>query len=497
MIQRIRGIPAGINILICCSLVFVSGCSSLRLTRERRDGDWAVDQIERVMKPLTDRGARWGLAVFDGLSGEQLSFHRGDELFIPASNIKMIVSAAALERLGTDYQFETRLELHGIRGAEGEVIGDLVIVGGGDPSFCSPHSSDNPISVLEQWCDSLKDNDVSRIVGRVLGCAEFFPQSKPGPGWGWDDLGFGFSAVPSALCFHDNEVKVTVTPAESPGDLASISVWPEEGAECVFSTIRTVEPSIRKQLRLEQPPGESRIILTGVLPVGHEPKTLGVRYDNPALLAARTFYSVLNRENIEVTGVAENGCRHNGNKIHIASHYSASLDSIITVINTDSENLWSEQLLLHIGHVHSGEGDRKHGLAAVREILTDIGMTETGLALYDGSGLSRMNKASPRFLARLLLTASRKAWGNSFERSLAVSGQSGTLSDRMLNTPAEGRIHAKTGSMTGIRTCSGYAMTLTGERIVFSIMVNGYDGSGRAIDSVIDECCSIIVHLEL
>ena len=497
MIQRLRIVWAGLSILLCCFLAIVSGCSSLRLTRAQKNGDWAIDQMERAMKPLTDRGARWGLVIYDGVSGEQLSFYRGDELFIPASNIKMVISAAALERLGPDYRFETKLELHGTRGAEGEVIGDLVIIGGGDPSFCSPHSGDNPISVLEEWCDSLRNHDISRIVGRVLGCAEYFPRSTPGPGWGWDDLGFGFSAVPSGLCFHDNEVKVTVTPAENPGDLASISVWPEEGAECVFSTIRTAEPSIRKKLRLKQLPGDSRVILTGVLPAGHEPKTLSVRYDSPALLAARTFYSVLNREGIQVTGVAENGCRHNGQEIHIASHRSATLDSIITVINTDSENLWSDQLLLHLGRADAGVGDRDRGITAVWEILNDMGMSETGLAIYDGSSLSRMNKASPRFLARLLLTASRRTWGATFEQSLAISGQSGTLSDRMLNTPAEGQIRAKTGSMTGVRTCSGYATTLMGDRIVFSIMVNGYDGSGQVIDSAIDECCSLLVQMEL
>ncbi len=490
--KRINGVWLLVLLLIC----LVVACSPLRLSKRGKDGAWLLENSEITFAPLVSQGARWGAMVIDGETGAILAARNAEELFTPASNMKVVTTAAALELLGPDHVFLTELECRIETTAAGETIGDLIILGGGDPSFCSEELAESCDSVFHGWCDSLILKGMHRLVGRVLGCDDFLASPPPGPSWAWDDLGFGFASLPSGLCFHDNEVEVILTPAEKIGGLVSMTVEPERGGKELFCTVRTGEPRAKREIRLRKLPGERRTVLSGMLPMDEAPVQLAVAHDNPALLAALALIATMEARGIEVTGTAEATCNGgNGRRDRIASHVSPPLKDLAKVMNLESKNLWAEQLLLNMGLEESGVGTRAAGVDAVEHALGRLGLPQVGIAMFDGSGLSRLNMISPGYMARLLQRIGEREWGKYLHESLPIAGQSGTLEDRMGGTVAEGRIRAKTGSMRGIRTLSGYAETMSGRKIMFSIMINGYPGSGSVMDLAMDRFCGFLTQL--
>jgi D-alanyl-D-alanine carboxypeptidase/D-alanyl-D-alanine-endopeptidase (penicillin-binding protein 4) len=180
----------------------------------------------------------------------------------------------------------------------------------------------------------------------------------------------------------------------------------------------------------------------------------------------------------------------------VATHDSPTLAEIVTITNKHTKNLWADQLLIMIGLDIMGSASRDDGVAVVRKFLRGLGLSDSDLRIVDGSGLSRLNLASPDFMTLLLVHSRHRSWYADFAASLPVAGQDGTLDERMKGSSAEGRIKAKTGSMSSVRALSGIAETLSGRTLAFSVMVNGYLGSGGAIDATIDRFCELLTRYD-
>ncbi|MBN1426381.1 D-alanyl-D-alanine carboxypeptidase/D-alanyl-D-alanine-endopeptidase [Candidatus Fermentibacteria bacterium] len=448
------------------------------------DGEWLRRQAELAMEPLVSQGASWGAVVVEE-TGAVIMRHNAAALFVPASNLKVVTTACALERLGPEHCFLTLLALEGaVRGDT--AFADLVIIGGGDPSFASRYTDGG---VLTAWCDSVRARGIRVITGGVLGCADYLPQGTPGVGWAWDDLAFAFSAPTSGLCFRDNAADVSLMPTR-PGNPVQMTVEPVGAAGDISCTAITGEAGVVRSLRLRWPPGARGTVLSGVLPCDERAAMFSVASAEPARLAAEGLRRVLEAGGITVLGDARAGCKVA--RVHLASHVSPPLREIVSVVNRMSQNTWAEQLLRILGR-ESGDGSVEAGIAVVEETLDGLGVSRSGMRVVDGSGLSRLNLVSPSFMVGLLLRAGERAWGEDLRKSLAVAGQSGTLEDRMIGSVAEGRVLAKTGTMQGCRSLSGYATTVGGDELVFSLMVNGYPGPGAVIDRALDRFCSLLV----
>jgi D-alanyl-D-alanine carboxypeptidase/D-alanyl-D-alanine-endopeptidase (penicillin-binding protein 4) len=420
-------------------------------------------------------------------SGEVILRHNPTTLFVPASNIKLITTACALERFGPGHTFLTELVLDGILQGD-TALANLVIVGGGDPSFASLEAG-GP-APLEAWCDSVEARGIRVISGGVLGCSDFFPPGMPGAGWAWDDLGFGFAAPTSGLCFRDNTADVSITPSR-PGSVAQWRAEPASAGASITCDVRTVEAQGIRSLRLTWPPGGG-VTVSGAVPADGRAVRLPVVVTDPPHIAAAELRAALCSRGITVVGEAAVGCADGTGVLRVASHVSPTLASLTEVINHRSKNLWAEQLLRMMGRERGGDGSPAAGIEVVNQTLDMLGVPRDGLSMADGSGLSRLNLSSPSFMAALLLRARERSWGEAFAASLPAAGRSGNMEERLVGSPAEGRVRAKTGSMQGVRCLSGYATTVAGDQLVFSVMINGYPGPGTVMDRALDRFCTLL-----
>ncbi|HEY2235088.1 MAG TPA: D-alanyl-D-alanine carboxypeptidase/D-alanyl-D-alanine-endopeptidase [Candidatus Angelobacter sp.] len=502
--------------------------------------DLGKDIAAVLSQPPLNR-AHWGVDVVDLETGKALYSQNSDQLFLPASNAKLFTTAAALAIAGPDYRFRTTVEAEGKIDDNGRLLGDLAIIGRGDPNISGrvlpyllktqrmpPHTQ-----ILEDMADQVARNGLKIVDGDLIGDDTFYAFEPYGEGWAWDDLQWIDGAPVSALTFNDNVMFVNVLPGEHPGDKAVVTVEPETSYYELDNRVVTSSLGVPKRVGLHRDPGSKKIVLWGSLPLGDSGMKEPMSIEDPAEFVAQLFRTMLERRGITIRGKTR--ARHgegaqffdqqiphplsapaagaaassavnpslrqaaqpqeppdlnpaSSTKI-LAEHISGPLVDDIRVINKTSENLHAELALRLAGKLRGDGGSFEGGIAAVKQFLSQAGLKEDEFTFLDGSGLSRRDLVTPAATVQLLIYASRQPWGAAFEESLPVSGVDGSLSERFQKTPAVGLVHAKTGSLSHVNALSGYGQTQTGKRFVFSIFCNNHNllasKALAAIDAVV------------
>jgi D-alanyl-D-alanine carboxypeptidase/D-alanyl-D-alanine-endopeptidase (penicillin-binding protein 4) len=504
--------------------------------------DLSKDIAAVLTQPPLNR-AHWGVDVVDLDTGKALYSQNSDQLFLPASNAKLFTTAAALAIAGPDYRFRTTVEAEGKIDDNGRLLGDLAIVGRGDPNISGrvlpyalktqrtpPHTQ-----ILEEMADQVARNGLKIVDGDLIGDDTFYAFEPYAEGWAWDDLQWIDGAPVSALTFNDNVVFVNVLPGEHPGDKAVITVEPETSYYEVDNRVVTSSAGVTKRVGIHRDPGAKKIVLWGSVPLGDSGMKEPMSIEDPAEFVAQLFRTLLERRGITIRGKAR--ARHGegaqffdqqiphpvnalgtgpaaspavnsavspamqpqqpdlnatSNKV-LAEHFSPPLLDDIRVTNKVSENLHAELALRLAGKLRGDGGSFEGGVAAVKQFLLQAGLKEDEFTFLDGSGLSRRDLVTPAATVQLLVYAARQPWGPVFEESLPVSGVDGSLSDRFQKTPAVGLIHAKTGSLSHVNALSGYGQTQSGERFVFSIFCNNHNLPASKALAAIDAVMRLLV----
>ncbi len=486
-------------------------------------GNPLAQRIEAILaEPEAARGF-WGIQVVSLSSGKVLYQQNAGKLFTPASITKLFTTSAALALIGPDYRFQTTVETSGLVDKHGRVTGDLVLVGRGDPNLSGRTLPYNirterklpPDSVLADLADQLVRKGVRYIDGDVVADDTFFASERYGEGWSQEDLVWGVGAPVSALTINDNVVFVNVLPADRPGEKAFVSVEPFANYYTIDNRILTTPTGTgpRKFVFARQP-GSRVLTLWGNIPVDDPGGGEGLAIDDPADFAARLFQDLLeqrgitiygktrtrhmelaNLENLSVTAFASGGGRPaNGNHpLLLAQHQSQPLLADLTVINTVSQNLHAELMLRLLGREKGTAGTVESGLEVERGFLTQAGIGRDEYALYDGSGMSRLNLATPDAVVKLLQYADKQPWGATFTGTLAVAGTDGSLIDRLKGTAGDGRVRGKTGTLTHVTALAGYATSVGGERLAFSIFCNNHTLSTKQAQELIDRVMLTLV----
>ncbi|HEY2363111.1 MAG TPA: D-alanyl-D-alanine carboxypeptidase/D-alanyl-D-alanine-endopeptidase [Candidatus Angelobacter sp.] len=484
--------------------------------------------------------AHWGVDVVDLETGKALYSQNSDQLFLPASNAKLFTTAAALAIAGPNYRFRTTVEAEGKVDDNGRLLGDLVIVGRGDPNISGrvlpyalktqrtpPHTQ-----ILEEMADQVARNGLKIVDGDLIGDDTFYAFERYAEGWAWDDLQWIDGAPVSALTFNDNVVFVNVLPAEHPGDKAVVTVEPESSYYELDNRVVTSSAGVPKRIGIHRDPESKTIVLWGSLPVGDSGMKEPMSIEDPAEFVAQLFRTMLERRGITIRGKTR--ARHgdgeqffdqqiahaapavappvitlstpaatqspqeqpdlnqSSNKV-LAEHFSGPLLDDIRVTNKVSENLHAELALRLAGKLRGDGGSFEGGVAAVKQFLLQAGLKEDEFTFLDGSGLSRRDLVTPAATVQLLIYAARQPWGPALEESLPVSGVDGSLSDRFQKTPAVGLIHAKTGSLSHVNALSGYGQTQAGKRFVFSIFCNNHNLPASKVLAAIDAVVQLLV----
>jgi len=448
----------------------------------RRDVDAILED------PALARGY-WGVLVASMKTDEVLYERNAHKLFIPASNMKIVTLAAAAERLGWSYRYETTLRARG-RIENGRLQGDVIAVGTGDPSV----TEDQSVPLFDSWAERLKAAGVRAIDGRIIGDDNAFDDDELGFGWSWDDLPEDYSAGVSALQFNENAIRVTIAPGPAIGDSAAISTAPPYSGTTVESHVVTAAADAPSRVDVSRLPGSARLVLRGAVPLGSAPATRDLSVDNPTLFFVTALRAALIARGIDVRGpavdvdaIADHGS--SSEAMVVATYQSAPLSTLAVRLMKESQNLYAETLLKTLGAT-PGPATFPAGRAAVQGTLQAWGVAPGELIDRDGSGLSRYDFVTPAALVTILTHIARdERLRGPFEATLPIAGRDGTLQNRMKGTAAEGNARAKTGSMTGIRALSGYVSTADGEPLVWSIMANNFDTApdvvNRAADAIV------------
>lgn len=422
-----------------------------------------------------------GISVQSVETGEY--FYRLNEAknFIPASGLKLITTSAALHYLGEDYQYQTSLYLDGELFENGEFVGNVIIKGTGDPTISS-YFMDDPVDILDNWGQLLDSLGIRSIRGNIIGDDLAFDDIYYGPGWSWDDMTFPYSAQVSALSINDNRVDIVIKAGRRSGQRADFDVLPENSYVRVINNVETVGYSGITEIFPNREQRTNIIELFGTINLDstrQNSSVVSVAIDNPTLYFLNLFKKTIEEHKIRFRGALLDISDWNEPldyyKMKLISTYnSIPLKDIIKVVNKQSHNLAADILLKTIGREKTDEGSFGKGITMVQKYLARIGIPPDNIYLVDGSGLSRLNLISPKYITTLLSNTYRNEHRDIFINSLAMPGEEGTLKRRMKNSRAEEAVMAKTGSMNGISTISGFVITRDKEMLAFSIMIMNY-----------------------
>lgn len=485
--------------------------------------------------------ALWAVEIQSFETGEVFYQHNAHLLVMPASNMKLVTMSVAAERLGWDFRFTTEVKTRGAT-ANGVLKGDLVVSGNGDPTM-SDRDKANRYQAFEDWADRLKAAGITRIDGRVIGDDNLFDDQPLGEGWMWDDL-TGSSAPPGgALQFNENLVRVVIAPATTAGQPATVRLDPEGSGLTLRANVMTVaapatpvtpDPTLPRALRLSRALGSSTLEVTGVILAGAPETSRLTPVFNPTIYYVNSLRDTLTRKGIEVTGAAadiddvpavsmEDGARPAASLRTLIAHQSPPLSEIGKTFMKVSQNTFGETLMTTIG-ARSGRTEKFLAAAAgpagpaapagptdpagsagsaatpmtppqhyqveaarevYEEVLSSWGIPDTQHVIADGSGLSRYNFVTAHMLVRILRQMARDPrHAAAFEATLPIAGKDGTLERRMKGTRAENNVHAKTGTISNVRSLSGYVRTRDNELIGFSVIANNFKARSAAIDAV-------------
>ena len=472
--------------------------------------------------------AYWGIEIVSLTTGKVLYVQNGDKLFTPASNTKLFTTSAALALIGPDYKFRTSVETTGSLDKHGRLSGDLLLVGRGDPNLSGrelPYDlrtqrNDHPIKVLEDLADSLVQKGVKYVDGDLVADDSYFAFERYGEGWSQDDLVWGDGAPVSALAINDNVVFVNILPGDRPGDRAFVSVVPFADYYRVDNRIITTPAGTARRIFFNREPGSTALTLWGEMPIDDQGANQALAIEDPAAFASELFRSLLEKRGITVYGrqrtrhtelaglstfsvTATAEARGGGDELlHtslpnqtmvLASYESKPLIEDLRVVNKVSQNLHAEILLRLLAREKGTAPTVGNGLEVLRGFLGKVGIPSDQYVFYDGSGLSRQNLVTPHAMVMLLTYAANQSWGKEFRDTLPLAGVDGSLADRLKGTIAQGRVYAKTGSLGGVKSLSGYATTNHGDQIAFSILSNNSNVAAKKITDAIDAIIENVV----
>ena len=458
-----------------------------------RAGDAAATALARRIDSVVERApfgrAHWGIEVWDPSTGRSLYRRAADRHFVPASNLKLVVSAAAAHLLGPDFRYRTTVHAGGpVR--DGTLQGDVVLFGRGDPTI-SGRNFASATAVLDSLADALYRGGVRRVAGGVTADESHFDSAYLREDWERYDLLWWYAAPVGALGFNDNSIDFRVEPGAGVGDPARITGSPRSAFWQLENRSRTVARGRPKTFDFERVPGTNRILAYGEIPRGADPATEYVAVVDPARVVGTVFREALERRGIrvdraEVRVVSDPAQSRAAGAPVLAEHLSPPLPQVIGPILGSSQNWFSEQLVKTLGREMKGEGSWSAGLGVEREFLEQVvGIDSAAFVLRDGSGLSSGNLVTPEMLVRLLAWARTSPRGGLVRGALPVSGRSGSLKARLTDLP--GRVAAKTGYIGNVDSLSGYVTLADGREVVFSVIANASGLPSSRMKGAIDE----------
>jgi D-alanyl-D-alanine carboxypeptidase/D-alanyl-D-alanine-endopeptidase (penicillin-binding protein 4) len=482
----------GLGRIACVALLSsLLACASLGGGRSEGVDRDAIDAV--VDSSPLDR-AHFGILAVDAETGRTLYERSADQWFVPASGQKILVTAAAWSLLGPEYRFRTEVWVTG-RSTDGRVDGELVVLGSGDPSF-SARYWDSGSNALRALADSVAAVGMRHVTGALLVDVSAWDSTTVAPTREVDDLALAYGATGGAFAIDEGELQVVVRAAPWAGLPAEVEWSPGAEADFLASRITTAPPDAARRIRARYLPEARRVELQGAVEVGTV-DTLAFAQRDPVRMATGVLARALAHAGVSIeqgSGVRWTAGEAIGSDCLAGSVRSCPRARFVTALRSPplaeltravlepSQNWISEQLLLALGAERGELGSWPEGLRVLGDFLVnDVGLDSLDVLPRDGSGLSAYNLVTPRALVRVLHRA-----------ALAEPGErDSTLEERLPGL--EGRVFAKTGTISNVNSLSGYLVRESGQDVAFSILANGAGLDDSVVEGAIDDIVGALV----
>jgi D-alanyl-D-alanine carboxypeptidase/D-alanyl-D-alanine-endopeptidase (penicillin-binding protein 4) len=464
--------------LVRISAVLIAGVVVLTApavpARASAPGDLPSD-LDAILADARLDGAAVGVVVRDARTGA-VKYSRGATTSVlPASNLKIYTSSAALSLLGTGYRFHTDVLARKVSGSS--VKGDLYLKGTGDPTMRAAE--------YDRLAAQVAAKGIKRVEGDLVADDTWFDDVRTPSHWDPTDLQYYYAAPISALNVAPNDdfdtgsINVTIAPGEE-GEPVRVGLAPATDVVKIDNRTVTRAAGTPSTLSINRAVGSDTIVVSGSYPVSGSSFTSLRTVRQPTMYAADVFRKALTAHGVQVKGTTERG-RTPARAARIASRASMPLSRLMVPFLKLSNNMIAEILVKAIGRKAKGQGRWDAGLPVIERYARTLGVPSARLEMADGSGLSRLDRTTAADVSTALKRVQKARWFPIWYRALPIAGDpdrmtGGTLTSRMRGTPAAGNVHAKTGTLTGATALSGYVKDPSGHRLVFSLILNGYAG---------------------
>lgn len=438
-----------------------------------RGADALTSDLSTLLGSRT-RNGDWGAMVVSITRGDTLFARGADSKLVPASTMKLFTAAIAFEKLGAEHTFSTDVLRDGPLDATGTLKGNLVLRGDGDPSLSPRFVRGGPSAPMMLLAQFTAGAGVRHVTGDLIADASALESRRIPEGWLTRYAGAGYAAPFSALSLNENIVIVGITPGKS-GAGAEVFLEPATRGLTITNTVRTVAGAgTRISARRV---GDDRVVVSGTIGARAGTARYQLVVGDPVTFTAGAFRAALEGQGVKVDGEIRVARTPDG-AMPVTSLPSPPLARLVSVMNRESINHYAEMLYRNAarGPDNKVVGSAETAGSTLRDFLTrQVGTSADAVSATDGSGLSVLDRVTPRALVQLLSHAHRAPWGSAFHASLPVAGESELLRNRMRATPAQGNLHAKTGTTNDVIGLSGYVTAENGEILAFAFLYNGKD----------------------
>lgn len=450
--------------------------SSLSLCVQAQSLEHELQQLVQSYAPM----AQVGFVVMEAPTGKIITEYQSQKNFTPASNAKLLSSYAALKALGPKFQYTTQIY---------QRRNDWIVRFSGDPSL----TTSNVSALLEQ----IKKQGITTLSGNLVVDDTLYSDEPYSQGWMHDDLSWAYAAPVTTLTLDENAVSFLLTPGKTIGEIAKLKINNPTSFPGVTLEDRVVSVTPEKaenHCHLTMNIDALHYKFGGCWAVSESPTILKAAIQNPRAHFSALMPTLLKKAGIDFKGKVIYKKSDVKDLKLLAEHRSQPLKELLKPILSDSNNQYANALFKTLGYQTLGEGTFQAGSLATKTFLKPTGIDTKQMKLQDGAGISYYNQISPHVFARLLQHIYHDPTIKTiFIDSLPISGQSGTLKYKLQAQNVNGRIKAKTGTMTGVTNLSGFLRTQSEKDITFSFMVNGAMGDRYILDQLIAEVCYLLV----
>ncbi len=459
----------------------------------------AQSDFEVWLKQPVLHNASVSILGIDASTGDTLFEKDAERSLTPASVMKLFSTATALEMLGRDFKFKTEIAYSGSIDSQGNLHGDIYIVGYGDPCLGAERFAElylKPVHFIDTWAKAIKDAGIKKVNGAIVGDPSAFCFPFQYGSWLYEDVGNYYAAPLSGLSIFENLYKLHFVTGFFDGDSTRLLGSEPEISGMTFTNKVVSATKGGDQSYIFGGAECNHKIIKGSLPVKQSKFTIKGSIPNPPLYAAERLCDALTKANISV-GKPPRALDEQEQRPPLKTIYTTWSPPLKRIC--DATNLWSLNLYADHLAIQCAVNQNKTAIEA-GVVLLDFwktkGMNTRGLKIVDGSGLSVFNTVNAGHLVYLLHYMKKKsALAEVFETTLPVAGKSGTLSRYCVYGSGKERIKAKGGSMTGVRSMAGYANTKSNKQIIFAVIINNYDESNGEIRKTLEDLLNMIAEM--